>query len=135
GAFQSQYRVSYQSTISGGHAGDLEITAPGLAGRAQIVPGGVALGQATTPAPVALRQAPGLLRGKAGLLLVAVLVLAAAGLLTYAGALLITKEGSALTSALLPWADAKGSGDDDGAMMHSALMRRAVDATGRMARE
>ena len=135
GAFQSQYRVSYQSTISGGHAGDLEITAPGLAGRAQIVPGGVALGQATNPAPVALREAPGLLRGKAGLLLVAVLVLASAGLLTYAGALLVTREGgSALSAALVQFGEKKG--DDDGTgMIHTALVRRAVNATGRIATE
>ncbi len=134
--FHDQYRITYESALTGGHAGDLEITAPGLSGRAQIVPGGVALGQATNPSPVQLRQAPGLLRGKAGLLLVAVLVLAAAALLTYAGALLLTREGSALTSALLQFGDPKGGdADTEGSLIQSAFIQRAVNATGRLARE
>jgi tight adherence protein B len=131
-----QYRITYESGVTQGHAGDLEIIAPGLAGRAQIVPGGVSLGQSTNPSPVHLRQAPGLLQGKAGLLLVAVLVLAAAALLTYAAVLLVTREGSALTSALIPFSDPNAAEKaDDGSLIQSAIVQRAVDATGRLARE
>ncbi|MFI5042458.1 MAG: VWA domain-containing protein, partial [Acidimicrobiales bacterium] len=64
--FKGQYRITYRSRIATGHAADLVITAPGLAGRAQIVPGGIALGSATDPAPIHLHEAPGALRGKAG---------------------------------------------------------------------
>jgi tight adherence protein B len=131
-----QYRITYESGVTQGHAGDLEIIAPGLSGRAQIVPGGVALGQSTNPSAVHLRQAPGLLQGKAGLLLVAVLVLAAAALLTYAAALLMTREGSALTSALMPFNDPNAAEKEgDGSLLQSAIVQRAVDATGRLARE
>jgi tight adherence protein B len=131
-----QYRVSYTSGVTPGHAGDLEILAPGLAGRAQVVPGGVSVGSSTNPSPVHLRQAPGLLQGKAGLLLIAVLVLAAAAALTYAAALLVSREGSALTSALIPFSDTStAEKDDDGSLIQSAFVQRAVDATGRLARE
>jgi tight adherence protein B len=131
-----QYRVTYESGVTQGHAGDLEIIAPGLSGRAQIVPGGIAVGQSTNPSPVHLKQAPGLLQGKAGLLLVAVLVLAAAALLTYAAALLVTREGSALTSALMPFNDPSAAEKEgEGSLIQSAIVQRAVDATGRLARE
>src|SRR5262249_6189708 len=106
-----QYRITYQSTIVGSHAAQLVINGPGVQATAQIVPGGVAIGSAVNPATVTLRQAPGLLRGKAGLLLVAVLVLAAAALLTYAAVLLITREGSALTTAMMPFKEQKEEGE------------------------
>jgi len=134
-AFHGQYRITYQSSIATGHAADLVITAPGLTGQAQVVPGGVAIGLATDPAPVHLVQAPGLLRGKAGLLLVAILVLAAAGLLTYAGALLLTREGSALSAALVQFSEPKNGDDGEGSMIQTAFIQRAVDATGKFARE
>ena len=131
-----QYRVTYESNVTRGHAGDLEILAPGLSGRAQILPGGVSVGQSTNPSPVHLLQAPGLLQGKAGLLVVAVLVLAAAALLTYAAALLLTRESSALTSALMPFSEPNAADQDgDGSLIQSAIVQRAVDATGRLARE
>jgi tight adherence protein B len=136
GGLHDQYRVTYDSGVAGGHAGDLEILAPGLSGRAQIVPGGVSVGLSTNPSPVHLRQAPGLLQGKAGLLLVAVLVLAAAALLTYAAALLVSREGSALTSALIPFNDSVAADKEgEGSLIQSAIVQRAVDATGRLARE
>jgi len=130
-----QYRITYQS--SGTHAASLVITAPGLQGNAQIVPGGIAVGSAVNPASVQLRQAPGLLRGKAGLLLVAVLVLAAAALLTYAAVLLITREGTALDAAMKPFGDhhADNEDGDGGGLLQSGFMKRAVATTGRIAND
>ena len=130
-----QYRITYDSSIAPGRSGDLVITAPGLSGRAQIVPGGVAVGQATNPPVVHLAQAPGLLRGKTGLLVVAILVLAAAALLTYAATLLLTREGSALSTALSQFSGEHVASEDSGGMIQSQLVKRAVDATGRLAND
>jgi tight adherence protein B len=130
---RGQYRITYQS--AGTHAASLVITAPGLQGSAQIIPGGVAVGPAVNPAPVHLAQAPGLLRGKAGLLLVAVLVLAAAALLTYAAVLLVTREGSALDTALRPFSEHHEDDEGGGGLLESGFMRKAVETTGRIANE
>ena len=136
GDLHDQYRITYESGVDPGHAGDLEILASNMTGRAQIVPGGITVGQATNPSPIHLRQAPGLLQGKAGLLLVAVLVLGAAALLTYATALLVTPKASALASALLPFTGpSTAEKEGDGSLIQSAIVQRAVDATGRLARE
>jgi tight adherence protein B len=130
-ALHGQYRITYQSAMVGSHAGSLVINGPGVQGTAQIVPGGVALGASVNPAAVHLAQAPGLLRGKAGLLLVAVLVLAAAALLTYAAVLLITREGSALTMAMEPFKEHKEDGE--GGLLQSDFVRKAVETTERIA--
>ncbi|HVM63520.1 MAG TPA: VWA domain-containing protein, partial [Acidimicrobiales bacterium] len=128
-----QYRITYHSAIVGSHAASLVITGPGVEGTAQVVPGGVAVGAAVNPAPVHLAQAPGLLRGKVGLLLVAVLVLAAAALLTYAAVLLITREGSALTMAMEPFREHKDDGE--GGLLRTDFVRRAVETSERIASE
>jgi tight adherence protein B len=128
-----QYRITYQSAILGSHAGSVVIDGPGIQGTAQVVPGGVAVGAAVNPAPVHLAQAPGLLQGKLGLLLVAVMVLAAAALLTYAGVLLVTREGSALTTAMMPFQEHKEEGE--GGLLQSDLVRKAVETTERLANE
>jgi tight adherence protein B len=61
-----------------------------------------------------------------------VLVLAAAALLTYAAVLLITREGSALKTALAQFSD-----EDDGehGLLQSDFVRRAVQTTERIAHE
>lgn len=128
-----QYRITYQSAMVGTHAGTVVIDGPGVQGSAQVVPGGVAVGAAVNPAPVHLAQAPGLLRGRLGLLLVAVMVLAAAALLTYAGVLLVTREGSALTAAMLPFQEHKEDGE--GGLLQSDFVRRAVETTERLAND
>lgn len=70
--------------------------------------------------------------GSNGLALILVLGAAAAGLLAYSVALLMTKEDDGLTSVLQPYSpDAEG--DDDGGFAKSALLQRAVDITTQIA--
>jgi tight adherence protein B len=132
-ALHDQYRITYPSSVSAGHPAQLVVSVPGAQGSAQVIAGGVAIGAAVNPASVHVAQAPGLLRGKAGLLLIAVLVLAAAALLTYAAVLLITREGSALKNAMVQFKE-EGA-DGEGGLLHTEFVRKAVETTGRIANE
>lgn len=135
-ALASQFELTYTSRLKKGSA-DLVVALPGLQAPAQLVPGGVAVGAATNPAPVHVRQAPPILRGRLGLALIAGLVLAAAALLAYAVAVLVSREDNSLTRALRPYneaGDEEGEGADAG-LLRSALMQAAVKTTERLAQE
>jgi len=134
----NQYELAFDSRLVKGTA-DLVITAPGYTGSAQLIPGGVAQGAAVNPAPVKLVQAPGPLRGRFGLLLIALLVLMAAGMAVYAIAALITREDSSLAQLLRTYEhkDKKKQIDQDaeGSLIQTALVQRAVATTARLAQE
>jgi tight adherence protein B len=132
-ALHDQYRISYPSSVAPGHPAQLVVSVAGAQGSDQVVPGGGAIGASVNPATVHLTQPPGLLRGKTGLLLIAVLVLAAAALLTYAAVLLITREGSALKTAMMPFREEEAEGE--GGLLHTDFVRKAVETTGRIANE
>jgi len=132
-----QLELTYSSKLKKGSA-DLEISAGGGAAAAQLVAGEVVVGADTNPPAVSVFQAPPLLRGKTGLLIIALLVLVAAGLMSYAIVALVTRVESSLTTALRPYADdARGDGADDqeGSLVQTALMQRAVQTTARIAQE
>jgi len=132
----TQVELTFTSTLKKG-ASELVISAGGSSTTAQMVPGGIAIGAATSPAPVSVPQAPGPLRGKIGLLLIALLVLAGAGLFAYAIAALIGREDSNLSTALRPYQEAHSPDAEpaEGSLVSSAILQRAVDATERIADE
>ncbi|GAC1310256.1 MAG: hypothetical protein NVSMB16_06840 [Acidimicrobiales bacterium] len=129
-----QFELTYTSRLTKGSA-DLVVTAGGGSTTGQLIPGGVAVGEATHPATVNVVKAPAVLSGKLGLLLIALLVLIAAALLAYAIFMLVTRETNSLHSALQPYQDKKAVADedDDGGRLSSAFMQRAVDTTERFA--
>ena len=131
-----QFELTYKSSAKA--PADLVISASGGSTDAQMFPGSVAVGEATHPAIVNVVKAPGILGGKVGLFLIALVVLAAAGLFVYAVSMLITRDSNNLRSALRPYQEGRKSQDDDdheGSLISSALMQRAVDTTERLANE
>ncbi|GAC1586644.1 MAG: hypothetical protein NVS3B21_00890 [Acidimicrobiales bacterium] len=129
-----QFELTYTSRLTRGSA-DLIVAGGGGSTAAQLIPGGIAVGEATHPAVVTVAQAPSLLRGKLGLLLIALLVLVAAALFVYAVSMLLTRDSNSLRSALKPYqttADALEDGDD-GSFLSTAFIQRAVDSTERFA--
>lgn len=132
-----QFELTYTSRITKGSA-DLVVTAGAGSASAQLIPGGIAVGEATHPAVVHVAEAPPFLRGKIGLLLIALLVLIAAALFVYAVSMLLTRDSNSLRSALLPYqnrADNTSDEADEGRLATSAIMQRAVETTGRFAEQ
>jgi len=135
-ALEHQYELTFAPRAK--VAEQFTIAATGLGAQAQLIPGGVADGPATNPTAVVLRQAPPLLRGKAGLLLIAFLVLIAGALAAYAIAELTVKDSSTLEAALAHYEEGAAVADDDGqssSLISSALMQRAVATTARLAND
>jgi len=141
-----QYLLTYKSALTHG-AADLVVTSGTMHAAAQLVPGGIAIGAGTHPAAVSTPQAPTLLQGKAGLLIIALLALVAAGLLAYAVAVLIANEETSLARALRPYrsgskaeaeAEARAEAEEDeaseGSFISTAFMQKAVETTTRMAK-
>jgi tight adherence protein B len=138
GAIQNQYELTYTSTAQG--VVNVTLSVAGGIAKASAPVGATANGQATTqPEVVGKSGFPGFMQGTAGKFAIALLALIAAGLLVYALLSLVTKDDqSTLETALQPYSDepavAEGTRPDV-SFAESALIRRAVDTTARIARE
>ena len=133
----NQFEVSYTSTAK--DSIDLDVSAGGLSVRAQSIGiGTVTEGFAARP-DVVESKTSSLFKGAAAKWMVALLVLAAAGLLAYALILIVVRDMSTLENALQPYAAEGASLDDDGPsdvrMAETAFVKRAVEMTGRFAEE
>jgi tight adherence protein B len=139
-ALQSSAEVTYTSKAPKAKSLDLAITAGALQARAHTVPGAVSAGSNSDASGVTLTQAPGPLRGKAGVLIIAVLALAAAGLLAYAVLSLTAGGASSLETALQPYEEGASANSfddapDDGSFVSNALVSRVVERTAVFAKE
>jgi tight adherence protein B len=135
-SLDDQYQVTF--TEQGTSApGAFTVSTPGGSGSAEVFPGSLALGQATNPPTVSLRQGPGPLKGKTGLLLIALLILATVGLAVYALVHLVADRDLNLTTVLQTYEEREHSaeGTGDGALAQTALVQRAVETTARFAEE
>ena len=113
--------------------------ADGIA-RASAPVGGTSTGLATNQPEVVSKSAfPSFMQGGVGKALIVLLALIAAGLLAYGLLLLVTRaDKSELQTALQPYSDEPEepeAGRSEVAFAESALIRRAVDTTARIARE
>jgi tight adherence protein B len=134
-----QSEVSYRSTLKDPSSIDLELKVGELSAKAQSIGiGTVTEGVSARPEVVASKT-PGLFKGTFAKWMVALLVLAAAGLLAYALILLAVRDASPLDIALQPYAADAAPIDDGGSgdvrMAETALVKRAVEMTGRIAEE
>ena len=135
-ALQSAYELSFSGPPSATSL-DLVVSTRALHAEAHTVPGGVANGSDAVATPVKTAQAPPLFRGQLGVLLIALLALAAVGLFTYAVLALMTAQRSNLETALMPYDEGgmQPEPDTEGSMVQTALVARAVEMTGRLAEE
>jgi tight adherence protein B len=138
GAIQNQYELSYTSSAQS----VVNVTLSVLDGvaKASAPVGGTSTGVATAqPEVVSKSPFPDFMQGTVGKALVVLLALIAAGLLAYGLLLLVTKgDKSTLQTALQPYSDEPAepdAGRAEVAFAESALIRRAVDTTARIARE
>ena len=134
-SIQNQYQISYVSSSQG--AVDVDLTAGGFHATAEATAGGVARGANTQPHVVDANQGPGFLAGTTGKMVIAILVLLAAGLLAYGIILIAVRERSTLETALRPYAG-DGEADEEGhevSFAESAIVQRAVAATARFAEQ
>ena len=138
GAIQSQYEITYTSTAE--NVVNVTLSVAGSVAKASAPVGGTSNGLATNqPEVVGKSSYPGFLQGSLGKLLIALLILVAVGLAAYALLQLVTKDDqSELQTALRPYSDDPAEADGgrhEVAFAESALIRRAVDTTARIARE
>jgi tight adherence protein B len=140
-ALQNQYEVSYTSTATTGVV-DLSLAANGLRAEASAPIGGVSRNaSANQPVVVKSVQAPRILAGRAGQLIITLLVLLAVALFGVAIVMLVVRDPSVLEGALRPYSSdgaASEEGDDEiteRVLAESALLRRAVNTTARLARD
>ena len=137
-AIQNQYELTFQSQAQG--VVEVTLSVAGGVATASAPVGGAATGRITSqPQVVGDSPFPGFLQGALGKILIVLLALAAAGLLAYGLLLLVLRaDESALQSALQPYSEEPREGDGDQgevSLAESALFRRAVATTGRIARE
>ena len=133
----NQYELSYTSSAK--DSIDLEVSAGGLSTKANDIGIGTVTEGVSARPNVVESTTPGLFKGAAAKWVVALLVLVAAGLLAYALILIAVRDESSLQNALQPYA-AEGPSIDDGGpsdvrMAETALVKRAVEMTGRIAEE
>jgi tight adherence protein B len=138
GAIQGQYELTYTSTAT--NVVSVSLTVADGSAKASAPVGGTSNGLATNQPDVVEKSSyPGFMQGTVGKLLIALLALVAAGLGAYALLLLFTKDDkSTLQTALQPYSDEPAEPEGtraDVAFAESALIRRAVDTTARIARE
>jgi tight adherence protein B len=135
GALARATELSYTSKSKANVALDISVSALGQTLLVHTVAGGVSAGSNATPASVTLRQAPNPLRNKVGVVVIALAVLGGAGLFAYAVLALATDEKSTLESALQPYHEGRITveEEDDGSVVQTAIVARAVAATGRFA--
>jgi tight adherence protein B len=138
GVLDGQYEVSYASPLKDPSSIDLELSAAGLSAEAESVGIGTVTEGVSARPEVVESKTPGLFRGAAAKWAVALLVLLGAGLLAYALILIAVRDESALDQALQPYA-AEVSVDDEATgdvrMAETALVKRAVEMTGRFAED
>jgi tight adherence protein B len=139
-SLQNQYEVSYTSKATSGVV-EVTLAAGGLNAKASAPIGGVSRNSSTAQ-PKVLHQVkvPRVLAGSAGQWIIALLVLVAAGLAGVAIVLLFVRDPSSLDAALRPYSDTPAEDESDEqvterVIAESALLRRAVATTARMARE
>ena len=136
-ALQNQFEISYTSAATG--SVEISLAAAGLRTTAgPINPGAVSQGPSTSPAVVEPSRFAELLEGSKGLVLVGVAAFFGAALLVLGVAAIARRESTDLDDTLssygpLATGSATGSGDLD--LAQTAVVRRAVEATARLARE
>ena len=139
-SIQNQYLITYTSKAT--DVVEVLVTAGDTEARASAPVGSASAGTAVNQPEVADKAPlPGFLAGSFGKVLIALLVLAAAGLFVYGMALVILRgrDPSRLEAVLQPYTDAD-EGLDTGersevSLAESSFIRAAVDATGRIASE
>jgi tight adherence protein B len=134
-SLQNQYQISYVSSVQG--AVDIDLTAGGFRATAHATAGGVARGANAQPHVVDANSGPGFLSGSTGKVVIAILVLFAAGLLAYGIILIAVRERSSLETALRPYSGEGEDGEEhaDVTFAESAIVQRAVAATARFAEQ
>ena len=138
-SIQNQFEISYTSTAK--DVVDVTVSAVGAEARASAPIGSSSGGTATNqPEVVKKSPMPGFLAGSLGKAIIALLVLLAAGLFVYGMALVMMrgKDPSRLEAVLQPYSDADEAFDGERSEVtfaESAFIQRAVNATGRIARE
>jgi tight adherence protein B len=137
-AIQQQYELSFDSRAES--VVNVTVTVAGKSASASAPIGGTSRGLATAqPEVVGDSPFPSFLQGTVGKFLIALLALAAAGMIAWALLMLVIRDDpSTLRSALQPYSDeaprAEGERDET-SLAESALVRRAVGMTARIARE
>jgi tight adherence protein B len=135
-ALQNQYEISYTSSATG----SVEISLAAAGARTTAGPinaGAVAEGTATAPQVVQPSRFSGLLGSAFGITLVVVLVFVAAALVVLGVVALAKRDRSGLDETLRGYGPNTG-GPEGGAeldLAQTAFVRRAVDATARLAKE
>jgi tight adherence protein B len=138
-AIKNQYELSWKSSAP--KVVDVTLSVAGATTKASAPIGGASQGPATNqPKLIAKSAMPSFLQGGVGKFLIALLALVAAGLLAYGVLLLVVRtEQSTLQSALRPYSEEGVEPEavtrNEVSMAESALVRRAVAATGRIASE
>jgi tight adherence protein B len=138
GAIQSQYELTYTSTAQG--VVNVSLSVANGTAKASAPVGGTSNGLATNqPETVAKSGFPGFMQGTIGKALIVALALLAAGLLAYSLLLVLTRDDqSTLQTALQPYSDdpvVDESARSEVAFAESALIRRAVATTARIAKD
>lgn len=133
----NQYEVTYTSaTTKPSIHIDLEVGS--LATHADVAAGSISSGTNTQPRVVKSTSLPGAFTGSASRWIAVVLVLIAVALLAFGLAMLVLRERSALSTALTPYTERTPEAvedEGDGSMVETAIMKRAIDTTARIAAE
>lgn len=95
----------------------------------------VAEGTSVSPTVVKQHNGPAFLDGRIGLVLVAIVALAAVGLLLYGLIEIASRERSQLTSALRPYSDQPAEERDISRLADSEIIKKAVAAVGKSAED
>ena len=135
---QNQYEVTYTSSA---HPGPLAVSLAvgGAQATASGTTGGVTDGSSAHPVVVASPKVPAALRSGSAKVLVAALVGLAAGVLALALLLIFGRRDPSLETAMRPYAGGERQADaaaiGDRTFVQTALVRRAVETTARLARQ
>jgi tight adherence protein B len=135
GALQSQYELTF--TAVGDSPRTVTVTAGGASTQALAAPGTVSRGINANPATVVRTHVPSFLRGDSGKFLIALLVLAAAGLFAWVVIMITSHPASQLTERLAPYG---ADGEDEHLVAKAGLVqaqtqlvKRAVETASRVA--
>ena len=129
-SLQGQYELTYRA--DGAAPRDVMVTVGADRATALVVPGAVSRGSNVHPATVSPPRAPGFLSGGAGLVLIAALVLAAAGAAAWAIVMTVSRPRSELSTVLAAYEVDEterlrvDSPPPSATLVDSALLRRAV---------
>ncbi|MDQ1403178.1 MAG: tight adherence protein [Actinomycetota bacterium] len=135
-SIENQYEITYVSTTTKPSI-HIELEVGSLATHADVAAGSISSGSNTQPKIVKSSGVPSAFTSSTSRWIAVVLVLVAVALLAFGLALLVLRERSALDTALTPYAERTTDSDDDdesdGSMVETAIMRRAIDTTARLA--